>query len=225
MVRIFRDKSFDHNWLRQQVERFAAFLLGSYDSVTFAEADEIITLDPYKVHDGSLTRWLDDWCLKDQPAVRCTGREVIHKIGEEPDLDLDEVRSIGGRVLKNRSWWYPSEIYSKILTWRVPPHWCDGFHQAYPGSITGHFAPLDLPAAPELLLLHLHRVDWKIAVARWRNTNARDWNARDRMDPHAGLQNRFTTEDQLRDWWYKNIDDFATAAPLVQMPDDIKSIV
>jgi hypothetical protein len=226
VIRVYRDKSFDHTWLRKQVENFAAFLLGSYDTVTFAEADEIITPNPYKVWDGSLTAWLDDWYQKGEPAARCTGYEVIHKLGDEPDLDLDEVRASRGRVLKDRGWWYPSRLYSKILTWRVPPRWCNGFHEAYrPMTPDGGSMPMDLLEDPQLLLLHLHRVDWRVAVMRWRATRARDWNERDLKHPQAGMQNRFENEGQLRHWWYKNIDDVSAQAPLVAMPDDIKGIV
>jgi hypothetical protein len=223
---IFNDKSFDHTWLREQVEKFAAFLLGSYDTVTFAEVDEIIALDPGKVQDTSLLLWLDGWAKRQQPAARCTGYEVVHRFGEEPNLDIDGVLHGGEPLLAHRRWWCPSVLYSKTLTWRLPPHWNRGFHDGFTVGPTGDYHRLDLPREPELLLLHLHKVDYLVGVARWRNTRDRDWNRADLKDPQAGIQNRFAGEDQLREWWYINVDDWKLgAAPLVRMPDRIRGII
>jgi hypothetical protein len=224
IVRVFREKSFDHTWLRAQVEQFAAFLLGSHDTVTFTEVDEILALDPYRVNDGSLMRWLAIWCRQRRPAVRATGYEVVHQFDDEPDLDLDEIQYKAGRVLRDRGWWYPSEIYSKTLIWTAPPQWDNGFHEAFIPDGAGAVMPLVLGREPELLLLHLHKVDYCVAAARLRRTAARDWNKPDTRD-RVGIQNRFTSEAQLKNWWYKSIDHPAANAPLVQIPDDIRSII
>jgi hypothetical protein len=227
LVRIFRDESFDHKWLREQVERFAAFLLGSYDTVTFTEVDEIVATDPTKSAEYDLVTWLDGWYCRDQPAVRCNGYEVVHRYDTEPGLDTAKVMSSRIKVLKDRGWWYPSSLYSKTLIWRVPPRWGNGFHDAYAyfADATGRYAPLDLPREPELLLIHLHKLDYQEAVMRWRRTAARTWNKED-LRNEVGLQNRFQTEDQLQKWWYLNIDNQLTGnAPLVPIPDAVRDIV
>jgi hypothetical protein len=224
IVQVFRDKSFDHTWLREQAEKFAAFLLGSYATVTFAEADEIIALDPARARETSLTSWLDTWWWHDQSAACCTGYEVVHRFGIEPDIDAEESRRSRSRILRDRGWWYPSEIYSKVLTWRVPPCWANGFHQAYVRCNDGRPIPLDMPREPELLLLHLHKVDYRTAVARLKRTVARDWNEADTRG-RVGIQNRFLDEDQLKEWWYRSIDDPSALADLVPMPAAIRDII
>jgi len=227
LVRVFHAKSFDHAWLRQQVERFATFLLGSYDTVAFTEVDEILTPDPTKVEDPSLIRWLDAWCGRDEPTFRCTGHEVVHRFDSEPDLDPHEALCLGGHALRDRGWWYESWLYSKALVWRVPPRWDNGFHTPldYRHGVDAWQELLGIAREEELLLLHLHKVDYKIAVARWRRTVARDWNEADRHGS-AGAQNRFPDEDQLRNWWYRNIDNPPVlAANLVEMPAALKVIV
>lgn len=228
LIRVYHDASFDHTWLRERVQQFAEFLLGSYDTVMFTEVDEIVTLHPGRVPKRDLMRWLDNWYLKGAPAARCNGYEVVHRIDHEPALDPAEVLPLGGHVLERRGWYYWSWLYSKVLIWRIPPHWDNGFHQPFSRveGTTDQFMPVDVAADPELLLLHLHKVDWRIAVARWKRTSARNWNEADRYHPTAGAQNRFHDEEQLREWWYRNIDNPpARAADLAPMPREFKDIV
>jgi hypothetical protein len=116
------------------------------------------------------------------------------------------------------------EVYSKTLTWRVPPCWGNGFHQAYIRGNDGRRTPLHLPREPELMLLHLHKVDYRTAVARLKRTVARDWNAADTRG-RVGIQNRFLDEDQLKEWWYRSIDDPAARADLVPMPAAVRGII
>lgn len=223
VVRIFRDQSFDHTWLRLQVERFAAFLRGSYDTILFTEADEIVALDPRRSQDGDLPAWLDRWVASDphlnRPAVRCTGYEVVHDYRVEPVLDLDRTRGI----LRQRNLWYPCETYSKTLAWRLDPHWSNGFHQV---TGVGEYGPnlADPDKVPELLLLHLHKVDYTIARQRLARTVSRTWSRPD-VRIKAGFQNRFQTEEELRAWWFMNVDNPAGAAPLVPIPAEIKDII
>jgi hypothetical protein len=227
IVHVAREKSFDHTWLREQAERFAAFLLGSYTTVTFAEADEIITPDPAGPAGPDLAAWLDGWGGRHAPAACCTGYEVVHRFDVEPAVDPDEFRRSRSRVLRDRGWWYPSEIYSKVLTWRVPPRWGNGFHQAYINRGPDHspaFGAFDPRREPDLLLLHLHKVDYPTAVSRLRRTAARDWPAADTRG-RIGIQNRFLDEDQLKAWWYQSIDDPAARAELVPMPAAVRGII
>jgi hypothetical protein len=227
VLRVYNDKSFDHNWLRRQVEKFAEFLLGSYDTVTFAEVDEIIALDEQRVDNPSLITWLDAWATRKSPAARCTGYEVVHRFDVEPNLDQDDILHGGELMLRHRRWWCPSVLYSKVLTWRIPPHWNRGFHDAFlPMGHSRELRMASLPREPELLLLHLHKVDYPVAVDRWQSSIKRDWNEADLQDPQAGIQNRFENEDQLKQWWYTNVDDWKLGpAQIVEMPGHIRSII
>src|SRR4051794_15749244 len=77
VISVHRETSFDHAWLRSTVERFQSFLLQSYETVLFAEADELIVTDPDR-HDG-----LDDYieALR-EPAACCTGFNVVQQPSE-----------------------------------------------------------------------------------------------------------------------------------------------
>jgi hypothetical protein len=224
LVRIFRDESFDHTWLRLQVERFAAFLLGSYATVAFAEADEIIALNPEQYPAGDLVGWLDDLVSADpaqnRKAIRCAGYEVVHDFHTEPALDPD---NLDEGILRQRNHWYPSETYSKTLIWRWPPHWTNGFHKV---TGVGDYGPnlADPEPDPALLLIHLHKMDYNIARGRLTSTAARTWNRPDTVGT-AGFQNRFKTEEGLKTWWFKSVDDPELTAPLVPIPDAIKDII
>jgi hypothetical protein len=227
VIRVHQDTSFNHTWLRQQVEKFAAFLFGSYDTVLFTEVDEIVAVHPYKItyHDLDLRRSADRWWsnpdCKTQPAVRCTGHEVVHNYESEDDLDVDR---LADGVLRYRSVWYPSVLYSKALLWRTAPAWHNGFHQAVALWDGGSPLSTDWPMDPNLLLLHLHKLDYRIARARLARTASRNWSTAD-MKGRVGIQNRLRSEDELREWWFRSIDDPSREAPLVPMPDDVKDII
>ena len=220
--RVYHDEVFDHWWLREQVETFAARLLGVYSTVTFAEVDEIIALDPDVHADGNLLRWIDSWYPSELPGALCNGYEIIHRYDQEPAYDPAR------GVLKDRNWWYGANLYSKPLIWKKAPHWVAGFHHGLtPDPKHPDQEKIYKPLAEHgLLLLHLHRFDYGVAAARLAKTAAR-FTGRIR----GGHQNRLQGEDELKDWWYSSIDlsPYGTPpyypAPLVEIPEHIKTII
>lgn len=200
VVPVHRSVSFDHGWLRDTVERFQAFLLQSYRTVLFAEADEFL-LTP---HPDGLAGLMDNMSGLN---VRAQGFNVVHYRDEEPPLRFDQ-----RPLLAQRRWWVPSRLYSKTVVARVPLHFTPGFHDIQGGG--------DEPD-PLLFMAHLHRADFAYALAKHRESAARNWNAHDRLIG-AGLQNRITDEGQLLAWFYKDDD---VAAPRQEIPAELKTLV
>lgn len=181
---VHRTHSFDHTWLKTTVEAFQSFLLCSYETVLFTEVDELIVADPRR-YDG-LASYIDGL---QAPAACCTGYNVVHQPAEAA-LRFDEP------LLAQRAYWHPAPNYSKRLLARVPLAWSLGFH-------TEANVPEVLPD-PDLLLIHLHRVDLDTCIARNRDAARRTWNQAD-VAAGLGTQNRLL-DDELREWFYRGAD-------------------
>jgi hypothetical protein len=201
VVPIHREASFDHVWLRSTVESFQGFLLSSYETVLFAEVDELVVADPHR-YGG-----LDDYIGRlDGLAARCAGFNVMHAPEELP-LRFDEP------LLRQRRFWHPSQLYSKRLLARMPLRWSEGFHDEYN-------AP-DEPPDPELMLVHLHRIDYDTCLQRHRSSAARTWSEKDVLLGY-GLQNRITEPNEFEQWFSRGPD---LDAPLEPIPEHIRSVL
>lgn len=202
VIRVHRDRSFDHGWLNATVSRFQAFLLQSYERVLFTEADEIVAADPAH-YEG-----LDDYIARcRQPLARCTGFEVVHYPEEEPPLQWQQP------VLAQRRFWHASRLYSKPLLASTPTAWVHGFHDSTDMP--------DLRPDPGLFLVHLHRVDYDACVARHSKTAARQWNEAD-LQSGAGFQNRLTEGDNaFTTWYYRGVDNTGRA----RIPDRLRMLL
>jgi hypothetical protein len=201
VVPVHREAAFDHHWLKSTVEHFQSFLLRSYETVLFAEVDEFVLADPRRysgldAYIAALTR----------PAARCVGFNVVQQPDEKP-LQLD------APLLTQRRYWHASLIYSKRLLSKIPLRWSDGFHHEYS-------APDDAPD-PELLLVHLHRVDYDFSLARHRAAVERDWNEAD-LANGFGAQNRIVDLSKFEDWFYRGSD---LDAPRELIPEHLRSLL
>ncbi|MFN8132452.1 MAG: hypothetical protein U0R70_12965 [Solirubrobacteraceae bacterium] len=185
-VPVHREAAFDHRWLRSTVEAFQAFLLRSYEAVLFAEADEFVVADPRRY--SGLAEYI---ARLDAPAARCSGYNVVHQPGEPP-LDVS-----ARPVLAQRRRWHASLDYSKRLLARMPLRWSEGFHREYD-------AP-DAPPDPHLVLVHLHRADYDLCLARHRASAARPWNPDD-LDRGDGAQNRIVQAEAFAEWFRRGPD-------------------
>lgn len=201
VVHVHREAAFDHHWLKSTVEHFQGFLLRSYDVVLFTEADEFVIADP------SRYAGLDDYIAKlARPAARCAGFNVVHQ-PEEPPLRFD------APLLAQRRCWHASLLYSKRLLSRIPLRWSEGFHLEYS-------APDD-PPDPELLLVHLHRVDYDTCLARHRAAAARDWKEDDVLHG-LGAQNRIVEPGEFEEWFRRGRE---LDAPCELIPENIRSLL
>jgi hypothetical protein len=226
VIPVHNTESFSHDWLRETVARFQHFLLKSYRWVLFVEADELVLCPPVS---GSppptlvefLARETSDDAAGGPQVFRTTGYEVIHRREAEPPLDPH-----AACWLEHRSSWYRSALYSKPTLARRPLQWVRGFHTidwpATPGIplIANHGA-----GHPGLLLVHLHKVDFDIALARSRENATRHWSAAD-VAIGAGVQNRITTEAEMAAFFDRNIDDGRPVAnSLEAIPDAIRALI
>jgi hypothetical protein len=211
VVPVHRKHAFDHSWLCKIVADFQTFLLRSYESVLFAEADEIVATTP-----GTTNKSLADYArnvLHDQRQfVRCSGYEVVHKHEEEGPIDWARP------LLPQREWWYPCETYSKPLLSRIPLYWSKGFHKA------SNVPPLTSLIDRNLLLLHLHKLDLDYCLQRHAATAAMNWNQADKTS-QVGWQNRMTDADEIKQWFTRSIDNAEQPAALTRIPDDVRQII
>ncbi len=201
VVPVHRQAAFDHRWLRSVVEDFQRFLLRSYDTVLFTEVDEFVVADPSRY--GGLDDYID---ALDGPAARCSGFNVVHQ-QDEPPLRFDQP------LLAQRRCWHASLEYSKRLLTRTPLQWSQGFHREYS-------AP-DAPPDSDLLLVHLHRVDYDWCLERHRRSAARDWNEADRAGG-AGAQNRIAEAAEFEEWFRRGPD---LDAPAELIPEHIRGLL
>lgn len=201
VVPVHRRAAFDHRWLRTIVEDFQRFLLRSYDTVLFTEVDEFVVADPTR-HAG-LDGYIDAF---HGPAVRCSGFNVVHQ-EDEPPLRFD------APLLAQRRCWHASLAYSKRLLARIPLQWSQGFH--------GEYGAPDDPPDPDLMLIHLHRIDYDWCLERHRRSAARDWNEEDRSGG-AGVQNRIVEAAAFEEWFRRGPD---LDAPPELIPDHIRSML
>ena len=201
LVRVHREKSFDHHWLRDTVAAFQSFLLHSYARVLFTEVDEFVLADP-RSYSG-----LDDYIDRCPTAVaRCTGFNVVHYRTEELPLRFDQP------ILPQRKYWHASRTYCKPLLSTVPVSWGLGFHDA---ACLENLGP-----DPDLLLVHLHRVDYDFCLSRHRRTAMRNWNERD-LQANYGWHNRLVQSEAFDNWFFKGEDDGAREL----IPEHLKSVL
>ncbi len=121
-------------------------LLGNYDVVIFAEADEFFVpnLNKYTDLKDFLIRNPDDY-------FTAQGYNVISDIDSEPPINPTK------SLLSQRKWWYKNAGESKTLIVRKPvTSYSGGFHICYPS----------IPEHPELFNIHLHDFDYNYSNAR-----------------------------------------------------------
>jgi hypothetical protein len=156
---ITNELAFDHQWLVDTVQNFQSKLLEQYESVLFAESDELVyTLGK------PLNEVIDEFLLDEQSIVQtCTAKEVMENIGVEKELEP------GDEIFKHRNQWFDNTIYHKTLLSKVPLKWVWGFHFTKNASVDKKH---------KLCLVHLHRCDFNFMLKR-HEERATKWNLKD----------------------------------------------
>lgn len=197
-VPVHNDLSFDHAWLARTVSKFQHFLLQSYEWALFAEVDELV-VDRI---DNNLAKYVDRLARLGRFAVRCKGYEVVQRV-DELSLDRNEP------WLAQRSWWYHSCLYSKVLLSRQELDWYPGFHEPMNGPCpppgNDEEPPPGEAKEPHLFLIHLKKLDMAMAMERSCRTAARNWSPAD-LAAGAGRQNLIVDEAAMRAYFDANID-------------------
>lgn len=172
----------DWGWHRDMLQDKQHSLIERYDVVLCTDVDEIVAPDPRTGNLGDyIERFTGDF-------VNCRGYEILHMKDLEGSLDLTRP------ILDQRSHWYFNPAYSKPLLARVPMRWHGGLHARVDGRTIDD---------PSLYLIHLHRVDYEICLARHRQRVSVPWNQRD-LDEGWAYQNRITDAEQFERWFYQD---------------------
>jgi len=201
IIGLHHEFSYDREWLPRTVQCLQQLLLQSYSVVIFSAVDEIL------VPRQGWAEYLEG--LDAGMVIRAAGYEVVHRRDQEPPLDLSQP------WLLQRNWWYPAKRYSKpVISAGVPIYWRPGFAGA-------DNVPDGQAADENLRLLHLHRIDFDICLARHREAVARRWVPGDRRD---GPWRYALLEDvsMLEKWILADADDPSRYAALQMIPDDVK---
>ncbi len=199
--------SYDHLWLAKLASEFQRFLLMDRFVVVYSDVDELVLPMP-----GSGLYTFEDYFKQMEPAyTRCSGFEVVHHVAMEPPLDFN------APLLHQRMWWYPAARYSKPLVSRVPIYWQPGHHRAT--NVPSALAP-----DPNLLLIHLHKVDCDATLRRHQEISGRPWQQADKQSGpcrHNCLEDR----DRVERWLICNADDTGEYAPLTEIPELVRNTV
>ena len=176
---VINETAFDHHWLLNTVENFQVKLLEKYESVLFAEIDEII----YTV-DKPLNEVIIDFINDDNLLVQtCISRDLLHVLEIEKSLDEDDL------IIENRNYWFEDIFYHKTLLSKVPLKWAVGFH-----SITNHTTNY----THNLRMCHLHRFDFELMCKR--NIHRINNNAKIE-EGFQGGHNKITDRNKLMDFF------------------------
>jgi hypothetical protein len=141
----------DEAWRARLIGDLCAELLGEYDAVIHADADELLLADPARFGD------LADYAARmPGEAVTAIGLDVQHLPDEEPAFDF--ARSVGAQ----RRWARFAASMCKPALVRRPMAWAPGFHCAAE-------VPVSFDA---LYLFHLRYVDLDRGLARLAKTRS-----------------------------------------------------
>ena len=217
VIPVHRFESFNHEWLKNTVEFFQKFLLQNYQAVLFAEADELIFVKPSPTAKG-LVDFIMDKLSKDDDSrpqlkfLRCFGFSIDHVPSLEAPIDFTKP------ILEQRKYWRFDYLYCKALISNVHCHWTLGFHHL----LNCESIPIDM----DLMLLHLHKVDYEHCKKKHREQAERKWSKLD-LEQLRGLQNR-TSEGEAFDKWFFGENNEALKrfpkADLSSFPKDHNSI-
>jgi hypothetical protein len=172
----------DVAWMRDMMQRQQHELLERYRTVICVDVDEIVAPDPTQ---GTLADYVSRF---DEEFVNCRGHEVIHVPNAEPPIDPRN------GVLRQRSHWFANPVYSKPVLASAPMVWGGGLHSRVDGQVNED---------PGLALIHLHRMDFELCLARHKQQSSRPWNKAD-LDYGWGYQNRITELGDFTTWFFED---------------------
>lgn len=172
----------DHTWMVRTIEGLQHELLGRYDVVLVTDVDEIVAPVPER---GTLGEYLDRF---DEEWVNCLGYEILHLRDREPPLDPARP------ILDQRRHWFFNDGYDKAALATVPMSWRPGFHGR---------SDFQYNLDPDLRLIHLHRMDYDLCLARHRHRSRRAWAPEDAEKGWAG-HNRITDDAEFARWFYED---------------------
>jgi len=171
----------DHTWMVRTIEQKQKQLFDEgYDLVLVTDVDELVVPDPSL---GDLGDYMDTMV---EPFVTCMGYEMVHLPDREGPLDPTRP------VLDQRSFWTENAAYNKSALATGPSTWEPGFHRRADGHFRGD---------PDLRMIHLHRVDYEVCLARHQLRKNRAWGEEDASSGWAA-HNLITEKDEFDRWFF-----------------------
>jgi hypothetical protein len=211
VITVHHEHSYDAAWMAWVVRHFHTFLLQSYDLVGFVAIDEFLVPREGTLGDW-LTRFRETKSLQSQErwVARAAGYEVVHHRDQEPPLNWE-----AATWLTQRKSWYPCQMYSKPVIATEPIFWAPGFSNAsnVPDAVDN-----------ELLLVHLHRIDYDQCFQKHREAKAREWAPGARREGPF-RQNLVDEPEALGRWILCSSDSSREYAKLELIPESLKNIV
>lgn len=187
---IHNGESYCWIWLTDTANKFASFLLNSYELIAYSDVDEII-VDP-----KNLLRY-----PKLFPDVtRCVSLNVVHDCKNEPAaLDFNKPLSIQ----RPKHFW-PDMGMSKPIIKRSSNHkWDVGFH-ILKEEVGINLHVVDIDKLPHinmnLFLVHLHFMDIEFMLDRHRQRGQFDKIAEYERQNELGRQSWLEHKNQARAW-------------------------
>ena len=126
----------------------------------------------------------------------------------EPPFDLDRP------ILDQRGYWFVNGAYDKPALATEPMSWTPGISHRSDGRY--HFDP-------ELRLIHLHRMDYDLCLAKHRLLRDRAWSSED-MAEERGVHNRIADEDAFEHWFYEESSSADVEIVVERIPPSWKGL-
>jgi hypothetical protein len=190
--RLDYELAWDEDWRMKIVQNKVQELLNFYECVIYTDTDELI-FSPHL----PLDKIIDEFLLTEQSFLTCTGYEIMQDENTEKAFDFNLT------IMEQRSFWFKCHIYDKTLITKIPLNWSYGFHE---------ILQLEKNYHQELILLHLHRIDWKYMLER--HLEHFSWKQKERYG--ISWQYQLSQESDIRAFFESYIND------LVEIPENIK---
>lgn len=191
----------DHRWMKETIEKKQHLLLEQgYEIVLVTDVDELVVPDPSL---GDLGDYMDTMI---EEFVSCMGYEIVHFPDREPELDPERP------ITEQRSFWAENAAYNKSALATTPSVWEPGFHRREDGHFRGD---------PDLYMIHLHRVDHAICLARHQLRSRRRWAPEDAKADMAA-HNRITEREQFDRWFFTESGFEGFPLRIERIPDRLR---
>ncbi len=220
VVQVRHPQSYDYLWLTETVSKFQRFLIGNYDVVVFAAADELLypvekrtVMDALQVNSQEPWEYVDAW-------------EVIQNLAEGRLVDTFEMSSI---VLPEpwtarRRQGCLSKRGRRIRITRSVTVWMPPVVGSAGPFTEGFNVPPGIPVSSQIVVAHMHRADLWLAATRHREISKRTLfpYRDDQYNPYK--HNLILGTDALTNWLITDPDNPKQPAAWTRLPMASKEV-
>ena len=213
LQRVYNYALFDHDWLRQTVTDYQAFLVNSYKSVLFIEIDEIVATHPNSQY-KNIGEYMDFFNTTGKKAVRADGFNIVSNPDTDKSIDLNIP------ILQQRNRYKRDLSYCKPYIASVPLDYTGGFHSTFSEQkATGELYGIkEYLIDKNLIAFHLHYIDINWTHQKNHRRSQDKWSTHDWQNS-LGYQNKPKSIEGEKSLFYSFFYDSQ------KMPDEMKNIV